>query len=217
MKALRALAAAAFIACAPTALAPEGTSTPAVSGASVVTLVRPQARWSFGSLASENWTRATWRIGYVPSCNAFAVEHAGSQHLATAAHCVDGLKLGEAVLYLSPDGVGYGHAILSYVDPAKDVAFARASGLHSLPRSSVPREGEAVLSVSSLYSSTSYGRLLSHLSMGYYETTQTIIHGWSGSPVFDARGRVWGVVSKCTQNAGANECEPGRAIVADLP
>lgn len=199
--------------CAPATLAQAGAQSPAITGASVVTLVRPAARWTWGSLSEEGITSSGFKLRYEPSCNAFAI--AGGL-LMTAAHCVNGIEPGGEVRYLSPNGVGHGIATLLSVNEAHDLATCEAQGLTPLPVTSPPRDGEPVLSVSSLYEQISEGRVLGRLSTGYYETSQTIIHGWSGSPVLDTHGRVWGVVSQCTQAAGKLDCEPGRAIVTAL-
>ncbi len=200
--------------CAPATLAPAGAQSPAVTGASVVTLVRPQARWTWGALSSEaGLTSSGFKLQYEKSCNAFAVADA---KLVTAAHCVAGFAIGDELLYLSPDGVGYGLAELERVDAARDLAWAHAPGLTALPVTSPPRDGEPALSVSSYYEAANYGVVVSKLSGGFYETSQTIIKGWSGSPVFDGHGRVWGVVSQCHLQDSGTECAPGYTIVTAL-
>lgn len=200
--------------CAPATLAPAGAQSPAVTGASVVTLVRPGVQWTWGSLATEQGlTDSGFRLRYLPSCNGFAIE---GHRLMTAAHCVAGVELGGEVRYLSPDGVGHGIATLLAVNDAEDLATCEAYGLTPLPVTSPPRDGETVLSVSSYYGQTSYGVMRNRLSSGFYETSQTIIHGWSGSPVLDTHGRVWGLVSQCHMNADSSECAPGGTIVTAL-
>ncbi len=200
--------------CAPATLAPAGASRPAVTGASVVTLVRPEARWTWGALSSDVADNGTgFRLRYEPSCNAFAIE---PETLVTAAHCVRGIEPGGEVRYLSPDGVGYGFAELVRVDLARDLAWARAGGLKPLPVASPPAPGSVVISVSSFYEAVNTGSLVAQLSTSYYETTQTIIKGWSGSPVFDARGRVWAVVSRCHVASDSDDCIPGATIVTAL-
>jgi len=203
--------------CAPATLAPArstaGAQSPAVTGASVVTLIRPEAQWTWGNLASENFTDGGFKVRYVPSCNGFAIE---GNRLVTAAHCVTGIEPGGEVRYLSPDGVGHGIATLLSVNEAADLATCEAYGLTPLPVTSVPRDGDAVVAVSSFYGQTSYGKVLGRLSTGYYATSQTIIKGWSGSPVLDLHGRAWGVISQCPEVAETKECEPGHAIVTAL-
>lgn len=201
--------------CAPVTLAPAGAQSPAVTGASVVTLVRPVARWTWGSLASEDGlTDNGFKLRYEPSCNAFAIP---GGLLMTAAHCVEGIEPGGEVRYLSPDGVGHGIAKLLSVNVAADLATCEAPGLKPLPVTSPPRDGAEVLAVSSFYGQTHYGKVLEPLGSGRYETSVSIIKGWSGSPALDAHGRVWGVVSQCRlPEPGATDCAPGAAIVTAL-
>lgn len=201
--------------CAPATLAPASAQTPAVTGASVVTLVRPAARWTWGSLSSEEGlTDSGFKLRYARSCNGFAIP--GNQ-LLTAAHCVAGIEPGGEVRYLSPDGVGHGIATLLSVNEAADLATCEAHGLTPLEVTSPPRDGETTLAVSSYYGQTSYGKVLGHMSTGFYATDFSIIKGWSGSPVLDTRGRVWGVVSRCTLDDTGLECAPGHTFVAALP
>jgi hypothetical protein len=150
---------------------------------------------------------------YVASCNAFAIS---GNRLMTAAHCVPGVEPGGEVRYLSPDGVGHGIAILLSVNKDADLATCEAYGLTPLPVTSAPRDGENALSVSSFYGQTSYGHVSAKLGQGFYETSLSIIKGWSGSPVLDTHGRAWGVVSRCYTVPETGECQPGTTIVTAL-
>jgi hypothetical protein len=202
--------------CAPAKLSPASATCPAVTGASVVTLVRQLTEWQWAPL-SQDFEESGFRTRWAPYCSAFAVR---GPVLVTAAHCLAGAKVGDAIRYREPNGVGLGVAFLARFDEALDGAVLTVdsgSGLVPLPIAAAPLVGEPVLSVSSLYETTSRGRVAAQLSSGYVETTQTIVHGWSGAPVLNARGGAWGIVSRCGVAAGASECEPGRAVVAPLP
>lgn len=200
--------------CAPATLAPAGAQSPAITGASVVTLVRPVSRWTWGNLSSEEGlTSSGFKLRYEPSCNAFAIP---GGLLMTAAHCVQGIEVGGEVRYLSPDGVGHGVAKLLSVNEVHDLATCEAQGLTPLPVTSPPRDGEPVLAVSSVYGQTHYGTLVEALASSRYETSFSIIKGWSGSPVLDTHGRVWGVVSQCNLGPDKLECAPGATIVTAL-
>lgn len=202
--------------CSPAELAPRTVHRPAVTSASVVTLVRRTVQWQWAPLSSEQWLDSGFRTRWAPSCNAFVVH---GPALVTAAHCVAGVELGAPVRYIEPSGIGLGTAWLVELDDPADRAVlepALSVNLVPLPAGFPPSVGDPVVSVSSFYSARSEGVVVARLSSGYFETSMTIIHGWSGSPVLDADGRVWGVVSQCRQKEGAAECEPGRTIVAPL-
>ncbi len=193
-----------------------------VSRASVVTLVTPRER----SDADGVWSR----VVFVPSCNAFAVERDSEVYLATAAHCLaDPPTLGQTLRYLAPNGVGHGFARVTFLDLSGDRALAVATGgdLEPLREAGPPGEGAWVESVSSYYSAVSAGTVIGELSDGWHQTTQTIVFGWSGSPVLDRQGRAWGIVSKCPlastvelaaeHGVGLGTCLPGATIVTVLP
>lgn len=59
------------------------------------------------------------------------------------------------------------------------------------------------------------GRVREPYVLGFWETTQTIVFGWSGSPVVDELGRAVALVAKCP--ALENKCVAGHTIVAELP
>lgn len=200
--------------CAPATLAQAGAQSPAVTGSSVVTLVRPAARWTWGNLSSEEGlTDSGFKLRYERSCNGFAIP---GGLLMTAAHCVAGIEPGGEVRYLSPDGVGHGIATLLSLNEAADLATCEAQGLTPLEVTSPPRDGETTLAVSSFYEQTSYGKVLNRLSTGYYETSVSIIKGWSGSPLLDMHGRVWGLVSQCHLRPDSSECDTSGSIVTAL-
>ena len=192
-----------------------------VTGASVVLLVRPER------LTDEDGVPV--RVAFVGACSAFAVERSGQTVLATAKHCTGNAGLGAWVRYVEPNGVGYGMARLVWYDLAYDQALLSVDDDQLVPLEQVrpPGAGAHVTAVSAYYEGVSAGTVLGPIGAGYYQTTQTIIFGWSGSPVLDDTGRVWGIVSKCplasdpveaqAAGVGVGTCLPGATIVAGLP
>lgn len=180
-----------------------------VSSSSLVTLmrVRPATPASFlGDGLS--------RDRYEPYCGAFAVKRAGRVQLATAAHCVGA---GQSVRYVPPSGWGLGTAHVVFWSPDSDLAYLEpesSAGLVPLDVAPAPGPGERVRAFSSVYGQTSFGRVTARLGFGWYETDQTIVRGWSGSPVVDASGRAVGVVAQCFTRGG--ECLPGITHVSAL-
>lgn len=80
--------------------------------------------------------------------------------------------------------------------------------------------GESVHAVSALYDTVSTGTVVAWLTGGWYETDQTVVYGWSGSPELDTQGRVWGIVSQCPvvyDVSTSGMCQAGHTIVAGLP
>jgi S1-C subfamily serine protease len=78
-----------------------------------------------------------------------------------------------------------------------------------------PLVGENVWSYSPIFRARSSGSVTGWLGADWFETTQSVAEGWSGSPVLDARGDVVGVVSQCPAIAsGATKrCAPGHVVV----
>ncbi len=184
-----------------------------VSSTSVVTLLRVHRAEPFDSGAAG--THDTWE----PACSAVAVQGLTGTLLVTAAHCTPEAALGSEARYYAPNGLGQSRAILVARDAVHDLAVLEPrepAELAPLERTGVPSEGSPVLSVSSLYDARSVGVVVASLGQGFYETSQTIVYGWSGSPVLDAHGRVWAVVSKCPVLVGADTCMAGHAYVASL-
>lgn len=159
------------------------------------------------------------RAQYVRVCSAFAVRGLAPRPgvwLVTAEHCA----FASRVRYLSPNGWGQAFATVEFTDKATDFALLRPddpSELVPYSVSYVPRIGENVRSLSAVYAGDSRGRLTTWLSGPYFETSQTIVFGWSGSPVIDSGGRVFAFVSKCPWNESFTACQPGRTIVSALP
>jgi hypothetical protein len=193
--------------------APRAITGSSVNGASVVALVHPE-------LGLDEHGIEPTAPRYVPYCNAFAMLDGDRVRLVTAEHCTDGAT---SIRYLAPNGIGHGHATLERRDAARDLAWfepADAEGLAPLVSGPPPRVGSRVSSVSKLFDATLRGTVTERYFGGFYETNQTIQRGWSGSPVLDDTGRVWGVVSGCPWRQasaleGDFECVFG-AIVAAL-
>jgi hypothetical protein len=202
----------ALMGCTRTIEASQPRACAGVSSASVVTLLRVQQAQPLDEQSQDTW---------VPVCSAFAVRGGqGAALLVTAAHCVP-QELGSELHYYAPNGIGHDRAVLVARDSVHDLAVLepRAPGaLVPLERTGVPNEGAHVLAVSALYNMSSPGVVVAELGQGMWETTQTIVFGWSGSPVLDAHGRVWAVVSKCpAEPIGTSyRCIAGHAYVASL-
>ncbi len=182
-----------------------------VSSASLVTLMRlepAQVEPDLEGYGSEH-------DRYVPTCTAFAVKRLGRVQLATAAHCVRDVL---SVRYVPPSGWGLGIATVQDISEARDVAFldVEQGELRPLEMAAQPGTGERVRAFSAVYDQTSLGRVLAQYEEGWYETSQTIVYGWSGSPVVDDAGRAVGVVSKCPDTIQGMPCKPGHALVTSL-
>lgn len=198
-----------------------------ITRASVVTLVTPAIIEHDPTGADEDGNVGELRsVAFVPSCNAFAIRKDGNVYLVTAAHCTEGVKLGEPVRYLAPNGWGHGIAKLTWRDTGHDQALlspgSGARDLVPLERGPLPELGARVTGVSAYYGASTSGVVVVKLAEGFYGTTQTVVRGWSGSPVLDEQGRVWGILSRCeahqtNADPDSAECDPGRAIVASLP
>ncbi len=172
------------------ACAPQAVPGSHINGASVVALMHP----TFG-LDEDGIEPAPPR--YTAFCNAFAVFSGSGVSLMTAEHCT---RDASPFRYLQPSGVGHGFAELERRDAARDIAWLAprdASQLAPLVVGAPPPLGSRVFSVSQVYRTTLRGTLTDHYSGGFYGTDQRVEHGWSGSPVFDESGRVWGVVVAC--------------------
>jgi hypothetical protein len=183
--------------------------TPPTPESALVELVRletdPRPTWG----DTPGWAGLASR--WVPYCSAFGVARAGRVQLATAAHCVSS----QPVHYRCRAGVSLASVV--FVSEARDVAYLDPLGCtpSALEPGPTPPVGEMLSAHSSLYAGPTYGRVVEHYVSGYYETTQTIVYGWSGSPVVDHLGRAVGLVAKCPSYEG--RCVPGHTIVASLP
>lgn len=190
---------------------PEPHARVGVAHASLITLMRLEQ-------ATPISFEATGRLRdrYVPMCGAFAVARLGRVQIATAAHCVRGVRV---VRYVPPNGWGLALARVHYVSTERDIAFLDpedSTGLVPLVIADVPSVGSRVRAFSPVFEQTSLGRVDEHYEGGWYETDQTIVYGWSGSPVVDALGRAVGVVAKCADTLPGQPCTPGHTLVAGL-
>lgn len=161
------------------------------------------------------------RDHYVRACSAFAVRGLGTLPgvwLVTAEHCA----FTPRIRYLSPSGWGHSFASVEFTDARRDLALLQPDNPGELVPywvGAVPQNGERVRSVSAVYGGQSLGQLDAHLSGQFFETTQTIVLGWSGSPVVDSSGHAFAFVSKCNlayDKVPAGECAPGHTIVSVL-
>ena len=207
---------------APAAHAP---ATPAQL-ASVVVLVERAAEWREPSVSSDDFGEhtGTYVAAWHGKCNAFALARkSGELYLVTALHCVRERALGSVTRYLPPDGWGIDRATLVALNATRDyaeLATERQGGLVALQQGPAPDDGAPVVSVSAFFEAqaqgVSTGSLLRLPGGAWYGTTQSVDHGWSGSPVFALTRdgpRVWGYLARCETYMG--KCARG-AIVGAL-
>ncbi len=182
----------------------------AITSDSIVTIIRPQV------LSNEDGIPVS--VGYIEHCNAFSVrDYDNKSYLVTAAHCVD--EIGSDVVFEAPSGFGYGHAKVIERDPAYDWAIATTDHRLQplvLDATYEPLPGDAALTASSLKRASTVGTVVEELSYGWVQTTNDMTYGWSGSPVTNAEGHVWGIVSKCRLTEDLSDCEKNYAIIARI-
>ncbi len=201
----------ALSACAPDPLAPGQPRA-----ASVVTLLRVVGPPPCLRFPEETCSYAD---SYEPRCAAFALVRQGQTMLVTASHCVPESATNLTPLrFLAPSGWGHGLAYLLERNDAADVAFLALGDpemVTPLRKGKSPLIGESVWSYSPTYRDRSDGQVTGWLSGDFFETSQIVDKGWSGSPVLDASGDVVGVVSQCSsETSGATtRCAPGRVVV----
>jgi hypothetical protein len=210
MRLLLCLLLALVVACAADPLAP---SQPRAD--SVVTLLQLAGPPPCVGFPEEPCRYAsTWE----PHCAAFAIVRAGQTILTTAAHCVPASVSSSTPLrFHAPSGWGHGKAYLAERDDAADVAFltpAEPGMVTPLRVGRTPLVGDSVWSYSPIYRDRSTGHVANWLGSDWFETTQTVDAGWSGSPVLDDRGEVVGIVSRCpAEQTAAKRCAPDRVVV----
>jgi hypothetical protein len=182
---------------------------------SVVVLLRGEMQYDgIGLPEPPRW------MGY---CNAFAVKQRLSTVLITAEHCVPEreLALGEIVRFEAPSGWGHGKAQLAWRDTTHDAAVLlplEPAALQPFVTARPPLAGERVESYSALFDAWHVGAMGGELApgSGLHVSTLTIAKGWSGSPMLDAHGAAWGIVSMCTPRDDG-VCEPGSSKAYELP
>lgn len=155
---------------------------------------------------------------FKPRCAAFALTRAGQTMLVTASHCVpDSATNLTPLRFRAPSGWGHGKAYLLERNAAADVAFLALGEpelVTPLRVGKSPLIGESVSSYSPIYRARAPGQVTGWLGGDWFETTQSVAAGWSGSPVLDDRGDVVGVVSQCPAAEGPTKrCSPGRVVV----
>lgn len=159
-------------------------------------------------------------MGYSTTCNAFAVQDIDVPYLVTAAHCVKGMGPGSRFRYLSANGIGSEWATLEWVGLTGDRAIATIDDSNLIPfkvnSSYYPEPGDVTISVSSVYSDVSKGTVIGPLIDGWFDTTQNVTYGWSGSPVLNQYGQAWGIVSMCRLTEGEQNCDPDYSIVSSI-
>lgn len=163
--------------------------------------------------------KCRYTYSYEPHCAAFAIARQGQTMLATASHCVPaGTTNTTPLRFYAPSGWGHGRAYLLERNDSVDVAFLALSDPEQVAPLRVgpsPLVDEDVLSYSPIFRESSAGKVKGWLGGDWFETTQTVNAGWSGSPVLDARGDVVGIVSRCPADEGGavRRCVPGRTVV----
>jgi len=156
---------------------------------------------------------------FEPHCAAFAIAKHGQTMLVTASHCVpDSATSSTPLRFHAPSGWGHGKAYLAHRDADADVAFLTLSDPEMVTPLRVGRSplvDERVWSYSPIYRARSAGLVMDWLGPDWFETTQSVAPGWSGSPVLDEQGAVVGVVSRCPAENGiaSKRCSPGRVVV----
>lgn len=188
------------------------SNTVRISDRSVVSIIKPVVITDKDGVPNS--------MGYSTICNAFCVQDVDVPYLVTAAHCVDGMGPGSRFRYLSVNGIGSEWATLEWVDLAGDRAIATINDSSLVPfkvnASYYPEPGDVTIAVSSVYSDVSKGNVIGQLSDGWFDTTQNVTYGWSGSPVLNQYGQVWGIVSMCRLTDGEQDCDPDYSIVSSI-
>lgn len=163
--------------------------------------------------------KCRYAYGYKPRCAAFAIARQGQTMLATASHCVPaGTASTTPLRFYAPSGWGHGFAYLLERNDSVDVAFLALGDPEMVKPLRVGRSplvDEGVLSYSPIFREATVGTVKGWLGGDWFETTQTVDAGWSGSPVLDARGDVVGIVSRCPGDEGGavRRCIPGHTVV----
>ncbi len=186
--------------------------TPAITGDSVVALVEAYVKNDVDVVPESIQLRET--------CSAFGATDGATKFLVTAKHCLDHVKPGDKFRYEYTNGIGTEIAEVASFNGDVLFAIVNDKKLHpfEVDRTYEPRYLDLAVSVSVPFQSVSYGRVVSSLGSNFYDTDQTITRGWSGSPVINEDGNVWGVISMCkvTRDKGNDDCDPSYAVVSSI-
>lgn len=140
-----------------------------------------------------------------PCCNAFATRDGPSVVLNTAAHCLQGAQVGEAVPYVTrADALAWVHPeplharVLSI-----DADWDRATLAPDVTAPALVTLAKGARTVKVRACAASYGwsyldGSASSLAQGYTDSTLDVRPGWSGAPVLNMRAEVVGIVVMCS-------------------
>lgn len=183
-----------------------------ITSASVVTVLRKR------TVADLDGSPRT--IGYEQNCNAFYVRDYDTRaYLITAAHCVPEPQFGSDIIFITSNNGKREQARIIYIDNVFDIIYATTTAELTplvVDWDYYPEVGDSTVITSSLYDKTSNGFVAAHLTYGWVQTSNTIKLGWSGSPVMNGYGQVWGITSKCPWDEARTNCQPGSATVTML-
>lgn len=159
-------------------------------------------------------------IGYAETCNAFSIIEDNKKYLVSAKHCFDNPAPGTSFKYISPDGFGSNDATIAWVSTVGDRIFADVNDDKLVPLrvndNFLPVEGDIVYSYSSLHKKISSGIVIGELTQYWFDTTQTVDYGWSGSPVFSDDGYAWGIIHGAFADSETLEVLPKYTIVSTI-
>jgi S1-C subfamily serine protease len=153
-----------------------------------------------------------------PACSAFAIS---PHELLTASHCVgdDTVQIVSRETWIETSD-GYTEAQVVSRDEDRDVVVLQVpTTFPTFFRMREPQEGETVFAIGGMFD---WRRSTGTVQPGagfFRDSTITIKHGWSGSPVIGADGFVVGLIHSCHGNfVGAQHfCLPNNATMSVLP
>jgi trypsin-like peptidase len=207
------IVALSILACSNQTYVNHTVTNPGVTSGSVVSVMEP-----YVAVDDDYDSGISMAIKLRESCSAFAVSDVDTTYLVTAAHCLSNPVPGAKFRYEYYEGIGTEVATVDVI--RGDVAVATVNDSKLVPLrvngSYHPTGLDLAVAVSVTYSDVSYGRVIGELTHGYFDTDQTIRRGWSGSPVLNEKGNVWGLLSMCKVTNGESDCDPDYAIVASI-